>query len=149
MKSKTILLAIVLASVAIIIAAIGINFHSTRVVLPSSLPIPIGAQFSHNATLAWAVHFNVSGTRVRLVGAWTAYDGFGDPGLKVVNGTVNPPPPASYYCPALFHWGQFNGSVDTVLSAGPHTIYWNTICASAVMIVVGDTIDLVPSPFPR
>ncbi len=84
------------------------------------------------------------GTGIRLVGAWTAFDGYGDPILEVVNGTVNPPPQGLYRCPLLFHWGQMNASMDTALGAGPHTLYWNNICASAVMIVVGETITVVP-----
>ena len=61
MKSRTLLLGIVLAVIAVVIAAMGIQFHSTPPVVPSSLPIPSGTRFPHVAILSWVVRFNVRG----------------------------------------------------------------------------------------
>lgn len=144
MKPENKALAVILMVVTVVVAAGGVYFLAVPPALPISLAIPVGTTFSPNATLAWVVYFNVSTTGVRLVGAWTAFNGIGYPALVVVNGTVTPPS-GLYSCPLSRIWTQFNGSIDTPVAVGPHTLYWNTICSYASSIVVTETVRLVPA----
>ncbi len=114
--------------------------------VPVTLPVPAGTAFSANVTEHWAAHFTVGSTGGSVVGAWTAYRGFGAIRLIVVNGTVSKPwPPPVYYCPLLYAWEQSNGTADTPLGPGSYTAYWSTgYCSSASEIVVTRTIQVVP-----
>jgi hypothetical protein len=137
-------LAVILLAFAIVVGVGSVYFLTAPAVVPSPVLIPAGTTFSRNSTLAWVVYFNISTAGMRLVGAWTAFTGAGSPVLVVVNGTVTPPSGLLYSCARLSPWAQFNGSIDTSESVGPHTVYWNTICSYALGIVVTETIRLVP-----
>ncbi len=110
--------------------------------LPTSLPVPVGTTFTENATQTWLVHFSVSATGSRLVGAWTAYDGSGFPSLVVVDGTVGRPPDYVYRCPLIQPWTEYNGSLDVAVDSGPHTLFWSG-CFAASRVVITEAVQLV------
>ena len=144
MKPEDRALLIAVAAVVALAAGGGASILAFSRGLPESLPVPGGTVFSANATEHWAAHFTVGASGVRLVGAWTAFDGIGPIVLLVVNGTVSKPyPPPLLHCPLLFHWSVYNGTVDRALEAGTYTVYWNTgFCAYAAEIHVTQTIQL-------
>lgn len=111
------------------------------------LPVPSGTVFSLNETEHWAAHFVVGPAGGRLLGSWTAYDGYGLITLVVVNGTVEKPwPPPVLFCPRLRNWAQYNGTVNVSLMAGSYTAYWSTgSCSSAAEIVVTQPIQVISS----
>ncbi len=143
MKSENRALAVILVAVTVVVAVGGALIFLTA--FPTTLPIPAGTTFTGNVTQTWLVHFNVSAANARLVGAWTAYDGFGYPALAVVDGTVGRPPDYLYRCPALPRWTQTNGSLDLSVAPGPHTLYWGG-CFAASRVVITETVQLVSSP---
>ncbi len=130
-------------AVAVVVAFVGGYLLLLPAALATSLPVPAGTVFTSNDTGHWALHFTVGASGGRLVGAWTAYNGYGYVGLVVANGTVAKPPQLAVMCPLLYAWTQSNGSVDRVLAPGPYTIYWSAgFCASAQRIVVTQSIHL-------
>ncbi len=110
--------------------------------IPTPLLVPAGRAFSENEAQTWVLHFTVSGAGAHVVGAWTAFDGYGWIGLVVLNGTVEKPwPPPVLFCPLEYAWTRFNGTLDVPVTAGPHTMYWTTgYCSGASKIVVTEPI---------
>ncbi len=145
MKAENAALLAVVVSLVVVTAGMGAVLLLIPSAPPESLPVAVGTEFTRNETFAWAAHFMVGPSGGTLVGAWVVYDGFGDVGPVVVNGTVPKPSPAPgvYHCPALFHWAESNGTVNRPLAAGPYTVYWNTACAYATQIAVTQTIQVV------
>src|SRR6266566_5191348 len=81
-------------------------------VLTFVLVVAAGRVFSESEAQTWVRHFTVSGAGAHVVGAWTAFDGYGWPGLVVLNGTVEKPwPPPVMFCPLEHSWTRFNGSI--------------------------------------
>ncbi len=118
--------------------------------LPTTLPIFEGTTFSLNDTYVWAVYFNVSTPGLRLVGAWTAYNGAGDEVLWLVNGTAAPPggPVFLHGCPpTIYRWSTYSATMDQPVDVGPHTLLWAYGCTFAARIVVTESIRLTPLPF--
>ncbi len=111
----------------------------------NTLPIPAGAEITRDQATLWVAHFWVGAGGGRLVGAWTAYDGAGNIGPAVVNGTVAKPqpPPGLYMCPLMIHWDQANGTLDDRLAPGAYTMYWYTFCSYVSRIVVVQTFEVV------
>jgi hypothetical protein len=129
-----------LVAVAIVVSIGGAAIFLTA--LQASLPIPAGTTFIGNTTQTWIVHFNVSATGGRLVGAWIAFDGTGDPTLVVLDGIHTRPPDYMYSCQPLQHWTEYNGSIDAAVNPGTHTLYWGP-CFGALKIVITETIRVV------
>ncbi len=129
-----------------VIVVVGIGaayFLLTPTRLPTTLPIPQGTTFSMNDTWHWAAYFNVTTSGSRLVGGWTAYDGFGEEVLWVMNGSVAPPGgPVLIHCPLEQRWSVYNGTINRPVGVGPHTLLWAYGCAMASRIVVMETIRL-------
>ncbi len=143
MKSENRALAVVVLTVVVVAAAGGAYFYLSPQSLPATLPIPEGMTFTVNDSASWTAYFNVSATDVRLVGAWTAFQGYGLVGLRVVNGSMAKPGPFLLRCPLLQHWAQSNGSIDEPVGPGPHTIFWTTgYCSGAMRIEVTQSIRL-------
>lgn len=141
-------LAAAILAVVVVAAAGGAYFSLTPQSLPRTLPIPEGVTFTVNDSASWTAYFNVSATDVRLVGAWTAFQGYGHVGLVVVNGSVAKPGPFTLLCPRPPHWSQSNGSIDEPMGLGPHTLFWSTgRCSGAMEIEVRQTIRLVGPAF--
>ncbi len=134
-------------SFVVVTAAVGAFLLLSPSVPPESLPVAVGTEFTWNETDRWVAHFTTGPSGGTLVGAWAAYEGFGDVGPVVVNGTVPKPSPAPgiYHCPALFRWAEINGTVNRPLAPGAYSVYWNTVCAYATQIVVTQTIQVVAS----
>jgi hypothetical protein len=141
-ENKALALVVLGVAVVLVIGAVGVHYFATPLILPSSLPIPAGTVFSGNATETWTAHFNVSVFGSRVVGTWTAFDGIGFPYLVVVNGTVAKPSGVFYSCALARYWSQSNGTVDTPVGLGAHTIYWAP-CFGASRIVVTERIQAV------
>ncbi len=107
------------------------------VIVAGTLPIPVGTVFVGSDVESWVVHFDVPASGARLIGAWTAYDGWGFPWLVVVNGTVDRPSNFLFRCPAGPSWSEYNASIRQWLDPGPHTLYWgNCFRASRLAITV-------------
>lgn len=149
MKPENRALLILVLAVVVVAAVGGAYFCVTPQGLPTMLPIPEGTTFSLNDTWSWVAYFNVTATGARLVGAWTAYLGAGDPGLIVVNGSVAAPggPFFLHGCPRLRLWSTYNGTIDQPVDFGPHTLFWSGGCSGASRIVVTETIRLTPFLF--
>lgn len=112
-----------------------------------TLPIPAGTTLTQSQISTWVAHFTVGPGGGRLVGTWTAYDGMGDIGPFLLNGTVPKPQPAPgiYNCPLEISWSQTNGTLDRPLAPGPYSLYWAPLCTSAREIVVTQTVRVVPA----
>ena len=126
---------VVLAFVVVVAGAYALS-------VPTALLVPAGRVFSETEAQTWVLHFTVSGAGAHVVGAWTAFDGYGWIGLVVLNGTVEKPwPPPLLFCPLEYAWTRFNGTIDVPVTAGPHTIYWTIgYCSDASRIVVTEPI---------
>ncbi len=149
MKPQNRALAVILLAILVVVATGGalVFLAALPGALPTSLPILTGTVFRGNATQTWVLHFNISGTGLRLVGAWTAYDGHGfPPALELRNGTVERPPDYLFRCPPLQPWAEANGSIDTAVSPGSHTMYWGA-CSSASTIQITQAVQLTRSVF--
>ncbi len=110
-------------------------------IISDTLPIPAGTRFVGSEVENWLVHVDVPAQGSQLVGAWTAYDGWGFPLLAVVNGTVARPSNVLFRCPASTSWSEANGSINQWVGPGPHTLYWGN-CFRASSIVITDAIRL-------
>ncbi len=110
----------------------------------NTLPIPVGTELTWDQAVLWVAHFSVGSGGGTLVGAWTAFDGAGNLGPVVLNGTVAKPQPAPglYSCPMEFPWDQTNGTLDESLPPGAYTMYWNTFCLHFSKIIVTQTFQL-------
>lgn len=151
MKPEDRVLLIALVVVVVVAAGGAAYFLLLSGSLPQTLPVAAGTAFSSNESREWVVHFTVGATGGRLVGGWTAYNGFGLIRLDVANGTVSKDygsllrlcQPLSAWTQA--NWTQANGTVDTVLVPGAYTLYWTAgLCSSANEIVVTRAIRVVP-----
>ncbi len=142
-EQRQVLVALLAVAVGVaVILALGflVVYGST-----ATLPVPAGTAITSQQAISWVVHFSVAPGGGALVGAWTAYNGAGDIGPSLVNGTVPKPqpPPGIYNCPAEFPWTQTNGTLARPLAAGAYTLYWNTFCTSVSLIVVTQTFQVV------
>ncbi len=148
MRPQNRALAVILLAVLVVVATGGalVFLAALPGALPTTLPIPTGTVFRGNATQTWVLHFNVSGTGLRIVGAWTAYDGHGFPALELRNGTVGRPPDYLFRCPPLQPWTEANESIDTTVNPGPYTMYWGA-CFSASTIQITQAVQLTRSIF--
>jgi len=141
MKAENRALAVAVLTFVLVVAGAAAYVLS----VPTVLVVPAGRVFSESEAQTWARHFTVSGAGAHVVGAWTAFDGYGWPGLVVLNGTVEKPwPPPILFCPLEHSWTRFNGSIDVPVTTGPHTVYWTTgYCSDASKIVVTEPILIV------
>ncbi len=108
-------------------------------IISGTVPIPAGTRFVGSEVENWVLHVDVPAQGSRLVGAWTAYDGWGFPWLVVVNGTVEKPSGVLFRCPLSTSWSEKNGSINQWVDPGPHTLYWGN-CLRASSILVTDAI---------
>ncbi len=105
------------------------------VIVWGTLPIPAGTRFAGSEIENWVLHVDVPASGTHLIGAWTAYDGWGFPSLVVVNGTVDRPSNFMFRCPASTSWSEKSGSIAQWIDPGPHTLYWgNCLWASSIVI---------------
>lgn len=140
MRPENRALLVVLVAILVVVSIGGAVILLTE--LPTTLPIPAGTTFTGNSVQTWLVHFNVSAMDSRLVGAWTAFDGYGVPALVVVSGTVGRPPDTAYRCPLLQNWTQRSGSVNISVDPGAHTLYWSG-CFAASRVVITEGVRLL------
>ncbi len=91
---------------------------------PTTLPIWTGTEFNRSSPADWVAHFTVYGAGIRIVGAWTAFDGVGYPMLIVFDGTLTGNAGYRGFCPNLQRWPERNGTIEVAVDPGPHTIYW-------------------------
>lgn len=102
--------------------------------------VPKGTTFLQGNLYSWVVNFDVPASGGRVVGAWTAYNVTYPPSLVVVNGTLAAP--EFSFCPRIVvSFPELNGSVNTSVSEGPHTLYWSS-CSRASRIVLTESIVL-------
>ncbi len=106
-----------------------------------TLPIPAGTRFVGSDVQTWTIHFDVPALGGHVIGAWSAYDGWGFPSLVVVNGTVDRPSDFLFRCPASQSWSETNGSIRQWVGPGPHTLFWGN-CLRASSIVITETVRL-------
>ncbi len=137
--------ALAVAVLAFVVVVTGAAAYALSV--PASLLVPAGRVFYESEAQTWVLHFTVPGAGARVVGAWTAFDGYGWLGLAILNGTVEKPwPPPLLFCPLERSWPRFNATIDVPVAPGTHTIYWTTgYCSGASKIVVTEPILIVHS----
>ncbi len=114
-----------------------------------------GTVFPGDVLSTWSIHLTVGSSPMRLVGAWTAFDGKGWPMLYPEEGTVTGP--FQGLCPKCGSLGgevtplcgppqpftQYNGTIDWELRPGAYTLHW-AVCGSASQIRITDSVRTVP-----
>jgi hypothetical protein len=131
-------------TVVLVVGCIGIFSFDVVGPPPAALPIPAGTVFTREEMLSWTVPFNVHASGMRLEGAWTAFNATFDFELVVANGTVNPS--WGGVCPNIaMGTGRVNGTLDTLVDPGPHSLFWEAYCGIASRAVVTETVQLVPA----
>ncbi|HEX9341920.1 MAG TPA: hypothetical protein VF992_12245 [Thermoplasmata archaeon] len=95
MKAEDRALSVVVPVFVVVVAgAYALSVHA-------ALLVPAERVFSETEARTWVLHFTVSAAGAHVVGAWTAFDGYGWIGLVVLNGTVEKPwPPPLLFCPS-------------------------------------------------